>query len=238
MPYQYTKTLRFVRGVNYAPSWYTHSMEPHDHHVQSQNEEIANSISHGVGVIAVLTGAPFIILAAINQRSAWDIVGVSVFVFSMLVLYFASTIYHALRNPTAKRVFRVLDHGSIYLLIAGTYTPFTLGALRGPWGWTLFGLVWGIAIIGITLKSLNTLWHPVLSNAIYLSMAWLAVIAAKPFWDNVHFGGVAWLLAGGIAYSGGVFFFNSEKRYAHLWWHLCVITGTVCHYFAVLWYAA
>lgn len=212
-------------------------MEPHDRHVQSRTEEIANSISHGVGVIAVLTGAPFIILAAVHQRSAWDIVGVSIFVFSMLVLYFASTIYHAHTNPTVKYVFRILDHGAIYLLIAGTYTPFTLGPLRGPWGWTLFGLVWGIAIIGIVLKSLNALWHPVLSNAVYLSMAWLAVIAAKPFWDHIHLGGVSWLLAGGIAYSGGIFFFNSKRKYAHLWWHLCVIAGTVCHYFAVLLYA-
>ncbi len=213
-------------------------MEPNDHHTQTRNEEIANSISHGVGVIAVLTGAPFLILAAVHHRSPWDIVGVSVFIFSMLVLYFASTIYHAHTNPTVKQVFRVLDHGAIYVLIAGTYTPFTLGALRGPWGWTLFGIVWGIAAIGITLKSLNALWHPVLSNVIYLSMAWVAVFAAKPFWQHVHLGGVAWLLAGGVAYCGGIVFFNSKKKYAHFIWHLCVIAGTVCHYFAVLWYAS
>jgi len=204
---------------------------------QSTREEIANAVTHGLGVLAVLTGAPFLVIAAVQRRSAWDVVGSSVFIASMLMLYLASTLYHALTHPGAKRVFHVLDHGAIYLLIAGTYSPFTLGALRGPWGWVLFGVVWGVAAVGITLKALRALWHPVLSNALYLAMGWVALAAARPFWRHVRPAGLLWLLAGGLAYSGGVAFYNSRRRYAHALWHLCVLAGTVCHYFAVLWYA-
>jgi hemolysin III len=204
---------------------------------QSTGEEIANSVTHGLGVLAVLTGAPFLILAAVRHHSAWDVVGSSVFLASMLTLYLSSTLYHALTHPGAKRVFHVLDHGAIYLLIAGTYTPFTLGVLRGPWGWSLFGVVWGFAALGITLKALRALWHPVLSNAVYLVMGWVALAAARPFWQHVRPAGLLWLLAGGVAYSGGVVFYNSTRRYSHALWHLCVLAGTVCHFFAVLWYA-
>lgn len=204
---------------------------------QTAGEEVANSVIHGLGVLAVLAGAPFLVLAAVERRSAWDVVGASVFLVSMLTLYLSSTLYHALTHPAAKRVFRVLDHGSIYLLIAGTYTPFTLGALRGPWGWTLFGVVWGIAALGITLKALNALWHPRLSSALYLGMGWLVLAAARPFWREVGPAGLLWLLAGGLAYSGGVVFYASPRRYAHALWHVCVLAGTVCHFFAVLWYA-
>jgi hemolysin III len=204
---------------------------------QGTGEEIANAVTHGLGVLAVLTGAPFLILAAVRHRSAWDVVGSSIFIASMLTLYLSSTLYHALTRPGAKRVFHVLDHGAIYLLIAGTYTPFTLGALRGPWGWTLFGVVWGAAAVGITLKSLRALWHPVLSNVVYLVMGWLALAAARPFWQHVRPAGLLWLLAGGVAYSGGVVFYNSARRYAHALWHVCVLAGTVCHFFSILWYA-
>jgi hemolysin III len=210
---------------------------PHSRRPQSGGEEIANAVTHGLGVLAVLAGAPFLVIAALQRRSAWDVVGSCVFLASMLTLYLSSTLYHALTHPAAKRVFRVLDHGSIYLLIAGTYTPFTLGALRGPWGWTLFGVVWGFAALGITLKSLHALWHPRLSSALYLGMGWLALAAARPFWQHVRPGGLLWLLAGGLAYSGGVAFYASRRRYAHALWHLCVLTGTTCHFFAVLWYA-
>jgi hemolysin III len=204
---------------------------------QSTGEEIANSVTHGLGVMAVCVGAPFLILAAVQRRSAWDVAGSSVFLFSMLTLYLSSTLYHALTQPTAKRVFHVLDHGAIYLLIAGTYTPFTLGALRGPWGWALFGVVWAVAILGITLKSMRALSHPLLSNALYLGMGWIVLAAARPFWRHVGPTGLLWLLAGGLAYSGGVYFYTSRWRYAHALWHVCVLAGTVCHFFAVLWYA-
>lgn len=204
---------------------------------QTTGEEIANAVTHGLGVLAVLTGAPFLLIAAVQRRSAWDVVGSSVFLASMLTLYLASTLYHALTHPGAKRVFHVLDHGAIYLLIAGTYTPFSLGALRGPWGWTLFGVVWAFAALGITLKARRALWHPLLSNALYLGMGWLALAAARPFWQHVRPVGLLWLLAGGLAYSGGVVVYNSPRRYAHALWHLCVLAGTACHFFAVLWYA-
>lgn len=206
--------------------------------IQTLGEEIANSVSHGAGVIAVIVGAPFLILAAVHHHSPFSIVGTSVFIASMLILYSVSSLYHAITNPTAKRVFRILDHGAIYILIAGTYTPFAIGPLRGPWGWTLFGVLWGLAAAGVTLKATNALWHPVLSAMLYLLMGWALLFVIHPFWQQVSHAALLWLLAGGICYSGGVVFFASQKKYAHFVWHLCVIGGTVCHYFAVLWFAA
>ena len=158
----------------------------------------------------------------------------------MILLYLASTLYHALSNGKAKRVFRVIDHSAIFLLIAGTYTPFTLGVLSGAWGWTLFGMVWGLAVAGVVLKAFNRLPHPVLSTGIYLLMGWLVVIAIDPLLDRVPTAGLLWLVAGGLSYTAGVVFFalDSRLRYGHLVWHLFVMAGTVCHYFAVLGYAA
>jgi hemolysin III len=203
---------------------------------QSRGEEIANSISHGLGALAVLTGAPFLIIAASKTGSPWTIVGASVFLFAMFVLYTSSTLLHGLSFTSVKKVFRVLDHGAIFLLIAGTYTPFTLGALRGPWGWALFGVIWGLAILGITLKATDMLWHRKWSNFIYLVMSWLIVIAVWPMWKYESHAVLAWLLGGGIAYSGGVYFYSvQQKRFSHLLWHLLVLAGSACHYFAVLW---
>jgi len=202
---------------------------------QSRGEEIANSVSHGLGTLGVLVGAPFLIIATTRTGSPWNIIGASVFLFAMFVLFLTSTLYHGLTFPTAKRIFRVLDHGAIFLLIAGTYTPFTLGVLRGSIGWTIFGVVWGLALLGIVLKATNKLWHPFLSNAIYLGMGWMIVIAARPFWEQLSGWGMAWLLGGGLAYSGGIYFYNTRCfRYAHSVWHLCVMIGAAAHYFAVL----
>jgi hemolysin III len=158
----------------------------------------------------------------------------------MLLLYFASTLYHAVPHPRAKRLLRKLDHGAIYLLIAGTYTPFTLGVLGGPWGWTLFALVWTLAIVGVTLKAFDRISHPFWSTALYLVMGWLAVIAAKPMLASIATPGLALLAAGGLCYTLGVAFFaaDSRMRYGHFVWHLFVIAGTTCHFFAVLFYAA
>ena len=203
---------------------------------QSLGEEIANSVSHGVALIAAIIGAPFLIIAARDYGAA-NIVGASVFAATMILLYLTSTLYHALRPGRLKLLFRKLDHSAIYFFIAGSYTPFALGALGGPWGWTLFGVVWGFAALGITLKALRALWHPVLSSALYLGMGWLVLAAARPFWREVGPAGLLWLLAGGLAYSGGVVFYASTRRYAHALWHVCVLAGTVCHFFAVLWYA-
>ena len=207
---------------------------------QSREEEIANSLSHGFGLIAAVVATPFLIVHAIGRGDAWFIVGASIFAATMVLLYLASTLYHALPIGRAKRVFRVIEHSAIFLLIAGTYTPFTLGVLRGTWGWTLLGLVWGIALAGVTLKALNRLTHPILTTSLYLLMGWLIVIAAHPLSDRVPTSGLLWLVAGGLAYTLGVVFFafDSRLRYGHFIWHLFVLTGTACHYFAVLGYAA
>jgi hemolysin III len=206
---------------------------------QSLGEEIANSVSHGIGLLAALVGAPVLLLAAVRHGTTATVVGAGVFAATTVLLYLASTLYHAFPHSRAKRVFRTLDHGAIFLLIAGTYTPFTLGVLRGAWGWLLFGLVWTLAVAGVVLKVTSALRHPVLSTALYLTMGWLALIAVRPIWLHVPPAGLFWLLAGGLSYTAGVAFFAAPRlRYSHFVWHLCVLTGTACHFFAVLWYAA
>ena len=206
---------------------------------ESRGEEIANSVSHGIGLLAALAAAPVLVLAAVQRGGAAGIVGASVFGATMVLLYLASTFYHALPGKRAKRVFRILDHGAIHLLIAGTYTPFTLGVLRGTWGWTLFGLVWSLAVVGVVLKAVGGVRHRVLSTGLYLAMGWLVLIAARPLWLRVPPWGLFWLLAGGIAYTAGVAFFAARQvRYSHFVWHLFVLAGTACHFIAVLLYAA
>jgi hemolysin III len=157
----------------------------------------------------------------------------------MALLYLASALYHAFPASRAKRVFQGLDHGAIFILIAGTYTPFTLGVLRGTWGWTLLGLVWSLAIFGVTVNAAGWLRHAYLSTGLYLGMGWLLVVAIRPLWSHMPLSGILWLLAGGIAYTAGVAFYTAKRiRYSHFVWHLFVILGTTCHFFAVLWYAA
>ena len=206
---------------------------------QSAAEEIANGVSHGVGFLAAVAVSPVLIVSAVQRDSSAQIVGASVFAFTMVLLYLTSTLYHMLARNKAKRVFQILDHGAIFLLIAGTYTPFTLGVLGGTWGWTLFGLVWGIAFVGVALKSIGGVRYKRLSTVLYLSMGWLIVIAVKPLWLNMQPWGLFWLLAGGTAYTMGVGFYAARRiRYAHFVWHLFVIAGTACHFIAVLRYAA
>jgi hemolysin III len=202
-------------------------------------EEIANTISHGIGLALAITATPILIAAAVRAGSVWSLVGASVFAGAMLSLYFASTFYHGLRHDRAKCFFRTLDHGAIFVLIAGTYTPFTLGVLRGPWGWTLLGLIWAMAFTGLTIKAVAGTRYRWLSMVLYLSMGWLVVIAAKPVLLRVPLHGILWLLAGGVAYTAGVGFFSAHRlRYHHFIWHLFVLAGTTCHFFAVLWYSA
>jgi hemolysin III len=206
---------------------------------QTLGEEVANSLSHGMALLAAAAAVPFLILASAQHGSAANVVGASVFAATMVLLYSASMLYHAVPHPRAKRLFKKLDHGAIYLLIAGTYTPFTLGPLSGPWGWTLFGLVWALAVVGMTLKAFDRLSHPVLSTGLYLTMGWLAVIALEPLFTRIATPGLILLAAGGLAYTLGVVFFalDSRLRYAHFVWHLFVVAGTTCHFFAVLDYA-
>ena len=207
---------------------------------QSRGEEIANSISHGIGLIAALVATPILIMQAARQGSTGFIFGATLFAGTMVLLYLASTLYHALPAGKAKQVFKVIEHSAIFLLIAGTYTPFTLGALRGVWGWTLLALVWTFAIAGVALKVSNRKCHPFLSTSLYLAMGWLVVIAINPLRTHVPETGVMWIFAGGLAYTAGVVFFASgcRFRYAHFIWHLFVMAGTACHYYAVLLYAA
>ena len=208
---------------------------------QSRREEIANSVSHGVGLVAALWATPHLIRHAVLRGDGGFLIGASVFAASMILLYLASALYHALPSGKGKQVFRVIEHSAIFFLIAGTYTPFTLGVLHGVWGWTLLGLIWALAIVGVVLKVLARMSHPVISTGLYLLMGWLIVIAIKPLAaGGVPTSGLLLLLAGGLAYTVGVTFYALDARlhYGHFIWHLFVLTGTACHYFAVLWYAA
>jgi hemolysin III len=206
---------------------------------QSLGEEVANSVSHGLGLSAAVAAFPVLVMAAQQRGDTAGIVGASVFATTMVLLYLASTLFHALPRCRAKRVFQILNHAAIYLLIAGTYTPFTLGVLRGDWGWTLFGLVWGMAIAGTVLKALGGVRYTTLSTWTYLAMGWLVIVAAKTVWTLVPGWGLFWLIAGGVAYTAGAVFFMAERiRYFHFVWHLFVVAGTACHFIAVLRYAA
>jgi hemolysin III len=206
---------------------------------QSQGEEIANSVSHGVGLIAAVASAPILIATTVQTGTSTRVIGASVFAATMVLLYCASTLYHAVSRDAAKALFRKLDHGAIFLLIAGTYTPFTLGALSGPLGWALFGTVWALAVIGVALKAFDRIEHPVASLGLYLIMGWLCVIAIEPLQQRVPLPGLLLLGAGGLSYMAGVAFFavDSRLRYGHFIWHLFVLAGTACHFFAVLGYA-
>lgn len=207
--------------------------------MQTFGEEVANSLSHGLGFILAGVSIPFLILAAIQRSSVASIVGVAVFGGTMVILYLVSSLYHALPQGRLKQTFQVLDHMAIFILIAGTYTPFTLGVLWGAWGWTLFGLVWGMAAVGIALKAMGSLRMHSLSTLLYVVMGWIALIALKPLLVHVPASGLRWLLAGGLAYTGGVFFYAIDyRRYAHFVWHLFVLMGTGCHFIAVLNYSA
>jgi hemolysin III len=205
----------------------------------SPGEEIANSISHGLGLILAIIALPVLVFSAMKIGSTHFIVGVSVFGASMVVLYLASTLYHAVTHHEAKRFFRLFDHSAIFLLIAGSYTPFSLGVLRGAWGWTLLAIVWCLAIAGIVIKAFPRTRHSWVCMVLYLVMGWLAIVAIKPIWELVPLPGIILILAGGVAYTGGLAFFAARNlRYSHFVWHLFVLAGTTCHFFAVLWYGA
>jgi hemolysin III len=201
-------------------------------------EEIANSITHGVGLVASVIAFPVLLVRAQSTSDSSAVVGAAIFGATLILLYATSTVYHALPISKGKQLFRVLDHSAIYLLIAGTYTPFALGPLRGPWGWTLLVVIWTLALIGILSKLTSGFRLAHLSTAGYLWMGWLIVVAIKPLVETIPRAGLLWLAAGGVAYTGGVVFYNMKRvRYAHMIWHLCVAAGSVCHFIAVLRYA-
>jgi hemolysin III len=213
-------------------------MLPAHKRLQSNKEEIANGVSHGIALVACLIATPILLYSAVRPGDAWSVAGAAIFAGAMIFMYLSSALYHVLPANRAKRVFRMLDHLAIFLLIAGTYTPFTLGVLRGAWGWTLFSIVWALALLGMTLKIMGALRHPFISTGLYLAMGWLIVVAIRPIWLKVPLPGILLLLAGGIAYTGGVAFYAAERvRYSHFVWHLLVVLGTTCHFFAVLQYA-
>ena len=209
-----------------------------DERPQTLGEEIANSISHGVGLVGAIVAFPFVVMAAAARGSTSGIIAASVFATTMVLLYLSSTIFHALPEGRAKRVFQVLDHAAIFLLIAGTYTPFTLGVLHGVWGWTLFGIVWSVAAVGIVLKSIGGVRYNTISTWAYLAMGWVVVIAAERLWTLMPAWGLFWLFAGGLAYTlGAVFFLLERIRYFHFAWHLFVVAGTARHVVAVMAYS-
>ncbi|MEO8633995.1 MAG: hemolysin III family protein [Gemmatimonadales bacterium] len=200
--------------------------------------ELANAVSHGFGLIAALISTPILILAATAHGDTRQIVACGVFAATLVTLYAASTIYHALPPGGAKRLFQRVDHAAIYLLIAGTYTPFTIGLLRGAWGWSLFGIVWGLTLGGILFKLFLGIRLRVVSTVLYLGMGWMAVVAMRPLAAVLPGPGLLLLLAGGLLYTTGVIFYIWDRpRYHHAVWHLFVLGGSTCHFLAVLRYA-
>lgn len=203
----------------------------------TKGEEIANSITHGLGTLLAIAGLVVLIVFAAHYGTAWHVVSCSIFGAALILLYLASTLYHAIRHPSAKSLFRILDHAAILVLIAGTYTPFTLVSLRGAWGWTLFGIIWGLAILGIVLETTRLRRFRGWLIALYVVMGWAVVAVTKPLLANVDQGGLWLLLAGGIAYTGGIAFYLWHRLpYNHAIWHLFVLAGSALHYFAVLLY--
>ena len=206
--------------------------------LQTRAEEVANAVSHGIGFLAAVVAVPILIWAVVQRSDVAGLVGVCVFGAATLLLYLTSTLYHALPHSRAKRVLRLLDHMAIFLMIAGSYTPFTLGVLRGGWGWALFGTIWSLALAGIILKLLFGARYPIVSNAVYLGMGWLVVVAIKPLWSVLPGWGFFWLAAGGIAYTVGVFFYARDQvPFGHFVWHLFVLAGSACHFVAIYLYA-
>jgi hemolysin III len=209
------------------------------YHDQSIGEEIANGITHGIGAALAVAGLVILVVFAALYGDVWRVVSFSIYGATLVILYLISTLYHSFTNPRVKRLFQVFDHCSIYLLIAGTYTPLTLTELRGPWGWTLFGLIWGLAITGIVLKVAFIGRFKAFSIALYIAMGWLVVIALKPLFTLVDHGMIVWLVAGGLSYTLGVIFYAAKKMpYHHPIWHLFVLGGSISHYFGILLYLA
>jgi hemolysin III len=206
-------------------------------HVYSISEELAHAITHGLGAVLAVVGLTVLVARATLYGNHWHIVAASIFGATLVLMYTASTLYHSIPLPGPKRVLRVIDHSLIYFLIAGTYTPFTLVTLHGPWGWGLFAFTWGLALAGVVFKIYATGRYEAVSLAIYLLMGWCAIVAIKPLLQALEPSALALLLAGGLTYTGGVVFYTWHRlRYHHAVWHLFVLAGSVLHFFAILLY--
>ena len=202
-----------------------------------RGQEIANSVTHGLGIILSVAGLVVLVVLASLHATVWHIVSFSVYGTSLILLYTASTLYHSFRSPRLKRIFHIIDHSSIYLLIAGSYTPLVLVNLRGAWGWSLFGVIWGISLVGIVLKTFFTGRFKIASTLLYLLMGWMIVIAFKPLAHALPMGGMAWLIAGGLSYTlGAVIYLWKTIPYHHAIWHLFVLAASICHYLVILLY--
>ena len=207
---------------------------------QSVREEFANALSHGLGFLLSVASLPVLLDFAGRHGNPIAVAGAAIFSVTMLLLYAASTIYHALPRGPLKQWFNRLDHAAIFLFIAGSYTPFVLGPLQGRWGWTMFVLVWSLALVGMLLKVRGRLAHPLGSTALYMALGWLALVAIEPLIERIAPGGLTLLVGGGVAYSVGAVFFLLDYRvpFAHFIWHLFVLAGSTCHFFAALWHTA
>ncbi len=235
-PIRPVKTRRYYRLV-LEPA--LSGPRPIPHH--RLGDILANAITHGIGAALAIAGAAYLIVAS-TRGSTLVVASCAIFSGSLILVYLCSTLYHSLVRTRARRVFRVLDHSSIYVLIAGTYTPFTLVSLRGPLGWTLFGMVWTLAVAGVVAKSVamdrfTRGWPAVLSAAIYLVQGWLVIFVVRSLLHAIGWHAMAWLFAGGLAYTLGIVFFALDRvPYFHAAWHVFVLAGSIAHYFAILLY--
>ena len=208
-------------------------------HKYSLGEEIANSITHGIGAALSVAALVLMVVFAAYSADPWRIVGVSVFGATLIILYLASTLYHAFPQPRVKKIFRIFDHAAIYLLIAGTYTPFLLVSLRGPWGWTLFVILWGSAVAGCVFKAFFIGRWDRITTGLYVAMGWTIVIVAKPAYEALPAGALILMFIGGMAYTSGVVFYAWQRLpYHHAIWHLFVLCGSLSHFFAILFFIA
>lgn len=200
-------------------------------------EEIANSVTHGIGFLLALAALVLLVVFSALRGTVWHVVACSIYGTTLVLLFGASTLYHSLPWPRVKAVLKVLDHSAIYLLIAGTYTPFLLVPLRGAWGWSLFGILWGMALAGIVFKIFFAGRFKLVSTLLYIGMGWMVVIAIRPLWVSLPMGGLIWLVAGGLFYTGGtVFYLQHRIPYNHAIWHAFVLAGSLCHFFSVMLY--
>jgi hemolysin III len=206
---------------------------------QTLGEEVANAVSHGIGLLLAVASLPVLVQFSARQGGSASVIAASLFSATMILLYLVSTLYHALPAGRVKIWLNRMDHAAIYVFIAGSYMPWLLGALRGPWGWTLLAIIWSAAALGVTAKLFNRLRHPLWSTGLYVAMGWVAIVAIVPLVERVSGAGITWLFAGGLAYTLGavVFLFDNKVRYAHFVWHLFVMAGSACHFCAALWYA-